>query len=110
MKNYILLLLAVFSLSSCISFTNLISSSDFSKKDNPIGMTMKEFEDNNPKPTMKNQYFEGDIKVVELCYVESVGVHRFINSVFRFENDLLVSQDQISEIREPAPVIQCDKH
>lgn len=110
MKNYILLLLAVFSLSSCISFNGLVNSSNFSKIDNTIGMTLKEFENKNPRPTMKNQHVEGDVQVVELCYVEYVGSSTYINSIFRFENDLLVSQDQISEIREPAPVIQCDKH
>lgn len=103
MKSKILTLLFVATLAtSCFSSTAyLVNRSQLSTQNFELGTSLRDFEQNNPKPTTRNIWMEGRTEVVELQYLEKSSTDTYIKTVVRFENKKLVSSKQKSEIVQP---------
>lgn len=108
MKNKsIMLFFLLIVLSACSTYNTATptSVSTFSNKQVTLGTSLQQFQREHKRSTSKDMRIEGEINVVELHYVEYARLDTYIKTVFRFENDKLVSQKQTTEI-VPANKVQ----
>lgn len=111
MKNKsILLALLLIALTSCSIYdiATPTSVSTFSNKQVTLGTNLHQFQREHKRATSKDMRMEDGVSIVELHYVEYARLDTYIKTVFRFENENLVSQKQTTEI-VPANKVEC-KH